>query len=276
VLSGHDHNLVVAYDGRTAIAETQADGAQVVAVDLAVKLSDGSRARSPGRRSSAFSTRPTRRRSAVAARAADIRARLDKGLDEPVGVTRTELDGRKASVRGKRRGSAISSPTPCAPKPAPMWRSSTAARFAATRSSRRRDADAQERARRPAFANRLVTLELSGADLRAALESAYGGLGRDAAVSPRFPARVSRYAATPFPARASRRSRWPARRSTKSASIGSRPMITSPAARTDTTPFCAASRSSRGRRAACLRCRHRGDPQGGVHCSAVDGRVAID
>jgi 2',3'-cyclic-nucleotide 2'-phosphodiesterase (5'-nucleotidase family) len=182
LLSGHDHNLFVAYDGRTAIAETQADGAQVVAVDLAVTLSDG-----PPRKVSwspkfrILDTADATPDPVVAARAAEIRARLDKGLDEPIGVTRTELDGRKASVRGKEtalgdfiadamraetrsdvailnggsiRGDAV------LPAGATLTRKSVLAALP--------------------FANRLVTLELSGADLKAALESAYGALGRDA------------------------------------------------------------------------------------------------
>ncbi len=182
ILSGHDHNLFVAYDGRAAIAETQADGAQVVAVDLAVSISDA-----PARkvtwtpRLRILDTADVAPDPVVAGRASEIRARLDKGLDEPIGVTQTELDGRKSSVHTRETalGDFI----------ADAMRDATHADVAILNGGAIRGdavlAPGATLTRKTVFAalpfaNRLVTLDLSGADLRAALESAYGALGRDA------------------------------------------------------------------------------------------------
>ena len=103
ILSGHDHNLAVFYDGHTAIAETQADGAQVVAVDLTITITGADDARRVGwtPKFRVIDTADATPDAAVAARVAEIAASMDKGLDEPIGVTQTQLDARKASVRGR-------------------------------------------------------------------------------------------------------------------------------------------------------------------------------
>lgn len=182
ILSGHDHNLIVFHDGHTAIAETEADGVQVVAVDLAITVSDDTPRKvawSPKFR--IIDTADAAPDPAVAARVADIRAGMDKTLDEPIGVTRTELDLRKASLRGRETavGDFI----------ADAMRARTGADVAiinggAIRSEMILPAGAAL-SRKTAlaalpFANRLVTLDISGADLRAALESAFAKLDKDA------------------------------------------------------------------------------------------------
>ena len=101
VLSGHDHNLLVAYDGRSAIAETQADGANVVAVDLAIRVDDAPERKltwTPKFR--VIDTADVAPDASIAKRVAQYLAAMDKDLDKVVGVTRTPLDSRKASVRG--------------------------------------------------------------------------------------------------------------------------------------------------------------------------------
>ncbi|MEK8093775.1 5'-nucleotidase C-terminal domain-containing protein [Methylocystis sp. IM3] len=182
ILSGHDHNLFVAFDGRTAIAETQADGAQLVAVDLAISISDA-----PARkvtwtpRFRILDTADAAPDPAVAARAVEIRARLDKGLDEPIGATRTELDGRKASVRTRETalGDFLADAMREAAGADVAILNGGAIRGDAVLASGATLTRKSVLAALP-FANRLVTLELSGADLRAVLESAYGALGKDA------------------------------------------------------------------------------------------------
>lgn len=182
ILSGHDHDLFVFYDGHTAVAETQADGAQVVAVDLSISLSgDAARKVSWTPRFRIIDTADATPDPAVAARVADIRAGMDKSLDEPIGITETELDARKASVRGRETaiGDFI----------ADAMRAQTGADVAilnggAIRGDMVVDAGATISRKTVLaalpFANRLVTLELSGADLRAALESAFAKLDKDA------------------------------------------------------------------------------------------------
>lgn len=182
ILSGHDHNLFIAYDGRSVIAETQADGAQVVAVDLSVTLSgDGPRRAAWTPRFRVIDTADIAPDAAVAARVAQIRASLGESLDAAIGVTETELDARKASVRSRETaiGDFI----------ADTMRARTGADVAILNGGAiRSDAivpAGSKLSRRTAlaalpFANRLVTIELSGADLRAALESAFSKLDKDA------------------------------------------------------------------------------------------------
>lgn len=182
ILSGHDHDLIVFHDGHTAIAETEADGAQVVAVDLAITVSDDMPRKVVWRpKFRIIDTADVAPDPSVAARVAEIRAGMDKSLDEPIGVTRTELDARKASLRGRETalGDFI----------ADAMRARTGADVAilnggAVRGDRIFPAGATL-SRKTAlamlpFANRLVTLEISGADLRAALESAFSKLDNDA------------------------------------------------------------------------------------------------
>lgn len=183
ILSGHDHNLAVFYDGHTAIAETQADGAQVVAVDLTITITGADDARRVGwtPKFRVIDTADATPDAAVAARVAEIAASMDKGLDEPIGVTQTQLDARKASVRGRETalGNFL----------ADSMRARTGADVAIVNGGAiRGDAiiEAGSRLSRKTvlaalpFANRLVTVELSGADLRAALESAFSRLDNDA------------------------------------------------------------------------------------------------
>lgn len=186
VLSGHDHNLFVAYDGRAAIAETQADGAQVVAVDLTISAPDaGARKVRWTPKFRIIDTADAKPDSAIAARVAEYRASMDKDLDQIIGVTQTELDARKSSVRSEETaiGDFI----------ADAMRAKTGADMALINGGGIRSdtvvAPGTKLARKMVvaalpFNNKLVTLELRGADLRAALESGLWKLGKDAG---RFP-----------------------------------------------------------------------------------------
>ncbi len=101
ILSGHDHNLLVAHDGRSAIAETQADGVNVVAVDLDITVSEGEARKVSWRPSfRVIDTSTVTPDANVAAAVAAYEATLSKDLDSVVGTTTTALDSRKASVRG--------------------------------------------------------------------------------------------------------------------------------------------------------------------------------
>ncbi len=182
VLSGHDHNLMVAYDGRAAIGETQADGAQLVAVDLSIAVSqDGERKLSWRPRFRIIDTADVTPDASVAARVAQYQAGMDKDLDAAIGVTKTPLDSRKASMRGEETalGDFI----------ADAMRAATGADVAILNGgSIRGDAvlpSGAQLTRKTAlamlpFANKLVTLELRGADLRAALENGLWMIGKDA------------------------------------------------------------------------------------------------
>jgi 5'-nucleotidase/UDP-sugar diphosphatase len=102
ILSGDDHDLLVAYDGRTAFVEAMQDGLYVGAVDLEVTVTtDGGKRKvswHPNFR--LLDTRDSVPDAAVATRVATYEARLSAELDQPLAVTSTELDSRNAAVRG--------------------------------------------------------------------------------------------------------------------------------------------------------------------------------
>ena len=179
VLSGHDHNLFVAYDGRAALGETQADGANLVAIDLAIYVDgDGKIRWTPKFR--VIDTAEATPDAAIAARVAQYQASIDKALDIDIGATQTPLDSRKAVVRGQE--TAIGNLF------ADAMRAATNADVAiinggAIRGNRTYDSGARltrkDIVKEMPFDDKLVTLELSGADLRAALENAVWMLGKD-------------------------------------------------------------------------------------------------
>jgi 2',3'-cyclic-nucleotide 2'-phosphodiesterase (5'-nucleotidase family) len=182
VLSGHDHNLFVAYDGRAAIAETQADGANVVAVDVSVSINDdGARKVSWTPKFRIVDTADVEPDAGVAARVAEIQAKMDKDLDTVIGSTQTPLDARKSVVRGQETGIGNFI--------ADAMRAKTGADVAIMNGGGIRGESVVEAgtpltrkmvvAALP-FDNKLVTLELSGADLRAAFEAGLWMLGKDA------------------------------------------------------------------------------------------------
>ncbi len=180
ILSGHDHNLLVAYDGRAAIGETQADGVNLVAIDVEVRIAnDGVKRWTP--RFRIVDTADVAPDAAIAARVAQYQAEIDKALDVDIGVARTPLDSRKASVRGQE--------TAIGDFFADTMRAITGADVAllnggGIRGNRLYESGTKltrkDIARELPFNNQLVTLELAGADLRAALENAVWMIGKDA------------------------------------------------------------------------------------------------
>ncbi|MBM3651769.1 MAG: bifunctional metallophosphatase/5'-nucleotidase, partial [Alphaproteobacteria bacterium] len=180
ILSGHDHNLLVAYDGRAAIGETQADGVNLVAIDVEVRIAnDGVKRWTP--RFRIVDTADVAPDAAIAARVAQYQAEIDKALDVDIGVTKTPLDSRKASVRGQE--------TAIGDYFADTMRAVAGADVAiinggGIRGNRLYESGTKltrkDIARELPFNNQLVNLELSGADLRAALENAVWMIGKDA------------------------------------------------------------------------------------------------
>lgn len=186
LLSGHDHKLFVAYDGRAAIAETQADGKEVVSVDLAITVAD-----QPVRRVTwtprfrIVDTADVKPDHEVAERVAHYLARMDKGLDEPIGVTRTLLDFRASSLRSEE--------TALGDFYADAMRERVGADIAIMNGGGiRGDAVIEAGATISGativaslpFRNRLANIELSGADIRAGLENGVSLLSKRAG---RFP-----------------------------------------------------------------------------------------
>ena len=119
--------------------------------------------------------------AAIAQRVAQYQAEIDKALDVDIGVTKTPLDSRKASVRGQETaiGNYFTD----------TMRAITGADIAilnggGIRGNRTYASGSKltrkDIARELPFNNQLVTLELTGADLRAALENAVWLIDKDA------------------------------------------------------------------------------------------------
>ncbi|PWB89200.1 bifunctional metallophosphatase/5'-nucleotidase [Methylocystis sp. MitZ-2018] len=180
VLSGHDHNLFVAYDGRAAIGETQADGVNLVAIDVEMRIAaDGVKRWTPKFR--IIDTADVAPDAAIAERVAQYEAVVDKALDVDIGLAKTPLDSRKASVRGEE--------TAIGDFFADTMRAAAGADVAIINGGGIRGNRSyapgttltrKDIAKELPFNNQLVTLALTGADLRAALENAVWLIGKDA------------------------------------------------------------------------------------------------
>ena len=103
ILSGHDHDLYMNFNEKTAIVESGEDGMAVVAVDLSVKIDD----KGDGKRKVRWwphfrfiDTADVAPDPEVEARVATYAKTLDTELGQPIGTTATELDSRNATVRG--------------------------------------------------------------------------------------------------------------------------------------------------------------------------------
>ncbi|MBI1981174.1 MAG: bifunctional metallophosphatase/5'-nucleotidase [Methylocystis sp.] len=203
VLSGHDHNLLVAYDGRAVVGETQADGVNLVAIDVGIRIAaDGTKRWTPRFRvvdtadvapDAAIATKRWTPRfrvvdtadvapdAAIAARIAQYQAEIDKALDVDIGVTKTPLDSRKASVRGQETaiGNYLADTMRAAAGADVAIINGGGIRGNRTYASGTK-LTRKDIARELPFNNQLVTLELSGADLRAALENAVWLIDKDA------------------------------------------------------------------------------------------------
>jgi 5'-nucleotidase / UDP-sugar diphosphatase len=106
VLSGHDHDLAIAYDGRTVMAESGEEGQYVTAIDIAVSFTGEGTARTmswtPTFRvndSRAFTPDPE-----VLAMVKSYEAELSKELDVEIGTLKADLDSRSATVRSQETG----------------------------------------------------------------------------------------------------------------------------------------------------------------------------
>jgi len=180
VLTGHDHNLWVGYDGKSVIAEAQSDGLSIVAVDLAVSL-DSAKGRKVSWRPSfrILDTGTFTPDAGVAAAVDSYQSKLVKELNVPVGVTAVALDSRKATVRNMETalGNFI----------ADAFRAATGADVAIVNGGSIRG-DTQYEAGRTLtrmdlrrelpFSDKVVVVEMSGADLREALENGVWSAGK--------------------------------------------------------------------------------------------------
>jgi 5'-nucleotidase/UDP-sugar diphosphatase len=101
LLTGHDHDLAIGYDGKTVMVESSEEGNFVTAIDFVVSASGEGRDRkvawAPSFRVHDSSTiEPDPEVLAVVRR---YEAALSQELDVEIGTTTTELDSRSATVR---------------------------------------------------------------------------------------------------------------------------------------------------------------------------------
>ncbi len=174
VLSGDTHDLLLNYDGRAVLAEAreQAEYLPVVTLDVTAETVDGKRKVTWTPEFRIVDTATVTPDPAVAAKIAELEKTLSAELDVEIGKTSAELDSRRPAVRGGEAaiGNLI----------ADAMRASTGADvalmngggiranklYAAGSTLTRRDVLAEL-----PFGNVVVVVDLSGADLKAALEN---------------------------------------------------------------------------------------------------------
>jgi 5'-nucleotidase/UDP-sugar diphosphatase len=103
LLTGHDHDLAIGYDGRTVMVESSEEGDFVTAIDFVVSTAGEGKDRkiawAPSFRVHDSSTiDPDPEVLAVVQR---YEAMLSKELDVEIGTTATELDSRSATIRSQ-------------------------------------------------------------------------------------------------------------------------------------------------------------------------------
>jgi 5'-nucleotidase / UDP-sugar diphosphatase len=102
IMSGHDHDLYLNFNEKTAIVESAEDGMILAAIDLSVKVEekDGKRRVRWWPHFRFIDTAYVSPDAAVEARVATYAKELSAEIEQPIGTTSTELDSRNATVRG--------------------------------------------------------------------------------------------------------------------------------------------------------------------------------
>ncbi|MEZ5774060.1 MAG: bifunctional UDP-sugar hydrolase/5'-nucleotidase [Hyphomicrobiaceae bacterium] len=175
VLSGHDHDLMLLYDGRTVLAEAKEEGQQMIAVDLAVTVrgeAEGRRQVSWWPRFRVIDTADVTPDPGVLARVEAYGQTLSKELDVVLGTTSTPLDSRKTLVRSEE--TAIGNLVTDALREA-LGADIAMMNGGGIRGDRIYEAGASLTRRdvlsELPFGNKTMLLEISGADLLEALET---------------------------------------------------------------------------------------------------------
>ncbi len=101
VLSGHDHDLTVNYNGRSVMAESRSEGDLIVALDVKFSIGEkrGKRRVKWWPNFRIIDTATVTPDAESLAKVQGYQATLSKELDVAIGKTDTELDSRKPSVR---------------------------------------------------------------------------------------------------------------------------------------------------------------------------------
>jgi 2',3'-cyclic-nucleotide 2'-phosphodiesterase (5'-nucleotidase family) len=100
ILSGHDHDLMLFYDGRSVLAEAKEEGETLVVVDLDIKVGDGEKRQVAWHpRFRIVDTADVTPDPEVAAKVVAFESELDADLAQEIGRSETALDSRKTVVR---------------------------------------------------------------------------------------------------------------------------------------------------------------------------------
>ena len=187
ILTGHSHDLLVSYDGRTAMAESAYDAHYVTLIDVTIEvaLRDGKRNVTWWPQFRVIDTATMTPDPEVAAAVAAFERRLGQEMDVTIATTAVELDSRVATVRTQEAaiGNLIADimnmmmNTDAAVMNGGGIRGGRV--YAPGTAISRRDVLAEL-----PFGNRAVVVEIAGRDLRRALEE---GLAQWPNISGRFP-----------------------------------------------------------------------------------------
>jgi 5'-nucleotidase/UDP-sugar diphosphatase len=187
ILTGDDHDLLIAYNGHTAMVESSSDAYYVAAIDvtISVGMDEGRKRVSWWPQFRVIDTASVEPDPTVAAEVKKYEQDLSRELDVEIGRTETDLDSRVATLR--TREAAIGSLF------ADAIRASTGAEVAVTngggiRANKLYQAGAPITRRdilsELPFGNKVVTLRLSGKAIREAIEN---GLSMLPSMAGRFP-----------------------------------------------------------------------------------------
>jgi 2',3'-cyclic-nucleotide 2'-phosphodiesterase (5'-nucleotidase family) len=187
LLTGHDHDLFINYDGRTAAVESSYDAHYVTAIDVTidVKVENGRREVTWWPQFRVIDTATVTPDPEVATVVAGYERELSRELDLPIGSTTVELDSRTATVRTREAaiGSLVADAMRAKAQADVAMMNGGGIRggkiYPAGTTISRRDI-----LNELPFNNRVVAIEITGAALRQAVEN---GLSQLPAASGRFP-----------------------------------------------------------------------------------------
>jgi 5'-nucleotidase / UDP-sugar diphosphatase len=187
LLSGHNHDLFINYDGRNAVVESGYDAIYVTAIDVTidVKVADGRRVTTWWPQFRVIDTAGVTPDPEVAAAVAVYERELNRDMDVPLGVTAVALDSRTATVRSREAaiGNIVADAMRTAAHADVAIMNGGGIRggklYAANTPISRRDVLAEL-----PFGNRVVAVEIDGRALKAAIEN---GLSQLPNASGRFP-----------------------------------------------------------------------------------------
>ena len=187
LLTGHDHDLFINYDGRDAMVESSYDAHYVTAIDvtISVKEEDGKRVATWWPQFRVIDTATVTPDAEVAAAVAKFEAEFTREMDVPLGTTAVELDSRNATVRTREAaiGNLIADAMRVSSKADVAIMNGGGIRagkvYRPGSNITRRDVLAEL-----PFNNRVVTVEITGAALRRAVEN---GLAQLPNAGGRFP-----------------------------------------------------------------------------------------